>query len=145
MIRRDSEVSLVAGADHAQMAAQPKRIIVGFDGTEGARRALDAATQLMGYGSTLTVVRVRREGPSDDERDPLDAARDLLIERLITARYEQRVGDPADEIVGVARDLDADVIVVGRRGPKERNGAGPGSVSADVVRRAGCDVLVVGG
>jgi nucleotide-binding universal stress UspA family protein len=127
------------------MAAQPKRIVVGFDGTEGARRALDAASQLMGYGSTLTVVRVRREGPSDDERDPLDAARDLLIERLITARYEQRIGDPADEIVGVARDLDADVIVVGRRGPRERNGMGPGSVSADVVRRAGCDVLVVGG
>jgi nucleotide-binding universal stress UspA family protein len=126
------------------MAAQPKRIVVGFDGTEGARRALDAASELMGYGSTMTVVRVRTEG-AHDERDPLDAARDHLIERLITARYEQRVGDPAHEIVGVARDLDADVIVVGRRGPRERNGAGQGSVSADVVRRAGCDVLVVGG
>jgi nucleotide-binding universal stress UspA family protein len=126
------------------MAAQPKRIVVGFDGTEGAYKALDAASQLMGYGSTMTVVRVRSEG-AQDERDPLDTARDLLIDRLITARYEQRVGDPADEIVGVARDLDADVIVVGRRGPRERNGAGPGSVSADVVRRAGCDVLVVGG
>jgi len=126
------------------MAAQPKRIVVGFDGTDGARRALAAAAQLMGYGSTMTVVRVRHDGP-DDERDPLDTARDLLIERLITARYEQRVGDPADEIVGVARDIDADVIVVGRRGPKERNGTGPGSVSSDVVRRAGCDVLVVGG
>jgi nucleotide-binding universal stress UspA family protein len=90
------------------------------------------------------VVRVHREG-AHDGRDPLHAARDLLIERLITARYEQRVGDPADEIVGVARDLDADVIVVGRRGPRERDGAEPGSVSADVVRRAGCDVLVVGG
>jgi nucleotide-binding universal stress UspA family protein len=126
------------------MAAQPKRIVVGFDGTEGARRALDAASQLMGYGSTMTVVRVRGDGPHDG-RDPLDAARDLLIERLISARYEGRVGDPADEIVGVARDLDADVIVVGRRGPRERNGAGPGSVSADVVRHAACDVLVVGG
>jgi len=126
------------------MAARPRRIVVGFDGTEGARRALAAASQLMGYGSTMTVVRVRPEGP-DDERDPLDAAREILLERLVTARYEQRVGDPADEIVGVARDLDADVIVVGRRGPKERNGVEPGSVSADVVRRAGCDVLVVGG
>ena len=92
----------------------------------------------------MTVVRVRNEGVGDGA-DPLDAARDLLIERLITARYEGRVGDPADEIVGVARDIDADVIVVGRRGPRERNGAGPGSVSADVVRRASCDVLVVGG
>src|SRR6476619_209048 len=126
------------------MAAQPKRIVVGFDGTEGSRRALDAASQLMGYGSTVTVVRVRTDG-ADDERDPLDAARDILIERLITARYEQRVGEPAAEIVDVARDLDADVIVVGRRGPRERNGAGPGSVSAEVVTRAGCDVLVVGG
>jgi nucleotide-binding universal stress UspA family protein len=126
------------------MAARPKRIVVGFDGTEGARRALDAAAQLMGYGSTMTVVRVRSEG-ADDGRDPLDSARDLLIERLITARYEQRVGDPADEIVDVAHDLDADVIVVGRRGLTERNGAGPGSVSADVLRRASCDVLVVGG
>jgi nucleotide-binding universal stress UspA family protein len=126
------------------MAARPKRIVVGFDGTEGARNALDAASQLMGYGSTMTVVRVRTEA-AHDERDPLDAARDHLIERLITARYEQRVGEPADEIVGVARDLDADLIVVGRRGPRDRNGAGPGSVSSDVVRRAGCDVLVVGG
>jgi nucleotide-binding universal stress UspA family protein len=126
------------------MAAQPQRIVVGFDGTEGAHRALAAAAQLMGYGSTLTVVRVRTEG-AHGERDPLDVARDLLIERLITARYEQRVGDPADEIVDVARDLDADLIVVGRRGPCERNGAGLGSVSADVVTRAGCDVLVVGG
>ena len=92
----------------------------------------------------MTVVRVRKEGANDGP-DPLDAARDLLIERLVTARYEGRVGDPADEIVGVARDLEADVIVVGRRGPRERNGAGPGSVSAGVVRRAGCDVLVVGG
>jgi nucleotide-binding universal stress UspA family protein len=144
VIRRDSEVSRAAGIDHARMAARPHRIVVGFDGTEGAHRALDAAAELMGYGSTMTVVRVRRDGP-DDERDPLDTARDLLIERLITARYEQRIGDPADEIVGVARDIDADVIVVGRRGPKDRNGAGPGSVSADVVRRASCDVLVVGG
>jgi nucleotide-binding universal stress UspA family protein len=126
------------------MAAQPKRIVVGFDGTDGARRALDAASQLMGYGSTMTVVRVHKEG-ADREPDPLDAARDFLIERLVTARYEGRVGNPADEIVGVARDLEADVIVVGRRGPRERDGAGPGSVSSDVVTRAGCDVLVVGG
>jgi len=126
------------------MAAQPKRIVVGFDGTEGSRRALDAASQLMGYGSTLTVVRVRTD-EADDEPDPLEAARDILIERLITAHYEPRIGDAADEIVGVARAVGADVIVVGRRGPRERNGAGPGSVSAEVVTSAGCDVLVVGG
>jgi nucleotide-binding universal stress UspA family protein len=124
------------------MAVHPKRIVVGFDGSQGALRALDAASELMGYGSTITVVRVAGEGTRDDAT--LDLARDVLIGRLITARYERRVGDAAHEIVGVAHDLDADVIVVGRRGPRERNGSGPGSVSADVVRRAACDVLVVG-
>ena len=143
-MRRTSEVMGALRLDHAPMAVNAKRIVVGFDGSEGARRALDAAAQLMGYGSTMTVVRVVGEGDRDAP-DPLDDARELLIERLITARYQERVGDPADEIVGAARDLDADVIVVGRRGPRERNGAGPGSVSADVVRRASCDVLVVGG
>jgi nucleotide-binding universal stress UspA family protein len=143
-MRPISEVAAASMPDHARMAVNPKRIVVGFDGTEGARRALDAAAELMGYGSTMTVVRVSGEG-ARDELDPLELARDVLLGRLITARYEKRLGDAADEIVGIARDLDADVIVIGRRGPRERNGAGPGSVSADVVRRASCDVLVVAG
>jgi nucleotide-binding universal stress UspA family protein len=126
------------------VAARPKRIVLGFDGTEGSRRALAAATQLMGYGSTLTVVRVRAEGAPPDESDPLDTARELLLRRLLSARYVERVGDPGRELAAVAQDLKADVIVVGRRGPGQRNGAGQGSVSAAVVRRATCDVLVVG-
>ena len=97
----------------------------------------------MGYGSTMTVVSVASEN-APGRVDPLDTARDLLLEQLITARYERRVGDPAPEIVGLASDLQADVIVVGRRGPGESNDSAPGSVSADVVRRAHCDVLVVG-
>ena len=124
------------------MAAQPKRIVVGFDGSAGALRALDAAAQLMGYGSTMTVVSVASGAPSSSG-DPLAAARDLLLGQFVTARYERRIGDAAEEIVDVARDVDADVIVVGRRGPDESNGF-QGSVSADVVRRARCDVLVVG-
>jgi nucleotide-binding universal stress UspA family protein len=129
-------------AHDAAMAAQPKRIVVGFDGSEGARRALDAAVGLMGYGSTMTVVSVspEREQPRPDS---LEAARELLLAQLVMARYEGRVGDAADEIVRLADDVDADVIVVGRRGPGERNGS-TGSVSAEVVRAAHCDVLVVG-
>ena len=98
----------------------------------------------MGYGSTMTVVTVSPEGAAIPRPDRLEAARDLLLGRLVTARYERRVGDPADEIVRAASDIDADVIVVGRRGPGEQNGEGAGSVSAEVVRAAACDVLVVG-
>ena len=124
------------------MVGRPRRIVVGFDGTAGALRALEAAAQLMGYGSTMTVVAVAHGAPSE-RSNPLLIARELLLSRFITARYEQRVGEAAEEIVDVAADRDADVIVVGRRGPAESNG-NQGSVSADVVRRARCDVLVVG-
>jgi nucleotide-binding universal stress UspA family protein len=134
---------VVRVADDAAMAAQPKRIVVGFDGSEGARRALDAAVGLMGYGSTMVVVSVTPESEVP-RADRLDAARELLLAQLVTARYEPRVGDPADEIVRVASDVAADVIVVGRRGPDERDGADTGSVSGEVVRAASCDVLVVG-
>jgi nucleotide-binding universal stress UspA family protein len=123
------------------VAAQPKNIIVGFDGSEGARRALDAAAHLVGYGSTLTVVSV---DPSDapTEPDVLAEARAWLLDRLVTATYVHRAGDAADELVTTATELDADLLVVGRR--SHDGEPAPGSVSAEVVRRAVCDVLVVG-
>lgn len=124
------------------MAAQPKNIVVGFDGTDGARRALDAAAQLVGYGSTLTVVTVgARPEPATVA---LGEAREHLLERLVAATYVLRRGEPAAELVSAASELDADLIVVGRRGGPNGGGASPGSVSADVVQRAACDVLVVG-
>lgn len=123
------------------MAVQPKRIIVGVDGSDGAQRALDAAAQLIGYGSTLTVVSVSPDG-EPTAPDVLAEARERLLDHLVTATYVRRVGDAADELVAVASELDADLVVVGRRGEEGR--VAPGSVSADVVRRAACDVLVVG-
>lgn len=123
------------------MAAQPKNIIVGFDGSQGAQRALDAAAHLIGYGSTLTVVSVDPNGVPT-EPDVLAEARAWLLERLVTASYVRRAGDAAKELVTVATELGADLLVVGRR--SEDGEPAPGSVSAEVVRRAACNVLVVG-
>ena len=125
------------------MAAQPKRIIVGFDGSEGARRALDAGVELLGYGSTLTVVSVGRDG-DHGVREVLADVHDALLSRLITAEYVARIGDAAEELVRAASELNADLLIVGRRGGADAPRIEPGSVSADVVRRAPCDVLVVG-
>jgi nucleotide-binding universal stress UspA family protein len=125
------------------MAAQPRRIIIGFDGTDGARRALESAAHLAGYGSTLTVVAVADEG-GNGGGDVLASARDFLLEKLVTASYVQRFGDPAEELVGAAGELGADLVVVGRRSGVNGARQEPGSVSADVVRLAPCDVLVVG-
>ena len=51
-------------------------------------------------------------------------------------------GDPADAILGVAREVDADLIVVGNKGMK---GVGRiiGSVTNTVAHNAPCSVLIV--
>ncbi|HSG13288.1 MAG TPA: universal stress protein [Gaiellaceae bacterium] len=125
------------------MAAQPKRIVVGFDDSAGAVRALEAASQLMGYGSELTVVAVVPDGENGG-REMLAKARDFLLGRLVTATYVHRHGEAAEEIVAAADEFSADLLIVGRRARRDGAGQEPGSVSADVVRHAACDVLVVG-
>jgi nucleotide-binding universal stress UspA family protein len=53
------------------------------------------------------------------------------------------VGAPAAEIVEIAAERNADLIVVGTRDPGFLERLLGGSVSQGVARRAGCDVLVV--
>ena len=122
------------------MSSRARSIVVGFDGSEVAGRALDAAADLAGYGSTLTVVSVR-DGRVEPDR-AIDAARERLRRRSILARYLEPIGDAADELVGAARDAGADLVVVGRR-HRGLTQLVLGSVSAKVVRQAPCDVLVV--
>jgi nucleotide-binding universal stress UspA family protein len=119
------------------MAARPRQILVGFDGSESSRRALDAAADLVGYGSSLAVVFVRHE---DSPSTPIELAREQLLQRQLTARYLEPSGQPGREIVDAAQAIGADLIVVGRRNVLKRV---LGSVSGSVVRRAHCDVLVV--
>ena len=105
------------------MAARPRKIMVGYDGSDASRRALDAAADLVGYGSTLSVVTV-------NSRVTGDAHAQLLV-RNVEARYHETTGEPAEQLVEKATELGADLIVVG------------GSASSGVVRHATCDVLVV--
>ena len=123
------------------MSAQPRRIVVGVDDSEPSWRALDRAADLTGYGSTLTVVSVARDGDSY-AAGPLEKARERLLRRHVSATYLQPVGDPAAELVDTARSLEADLVVLGRRSRSLRRLV-LGSVSDAVVRRAPCDVLVV--
>ena len=113
--------------------------MVGYDGSEAAVRALDAAAELTGYGSTLTVVTVRTE--ASDDATPA-AARERLQRRHVEARYDELSGEPADMLVEKARELGADLLVIGRRNGNAHN-VFPGSVSSKVVLNAPCDVLVV--
>ena len=124
------------------MAARPSTILVGYDDSDAARRALDRAADFVGYGSRLTVVSVARDdGPALG--DVLESARTRLIERDVPATYLRRAGEPADGIVETAEDLAADLVVVGRTSRGQVPGGELGSVSAAVARRAPCGVLVV--
>jgi nucleotide-binding universal stress UspA family protein len=124
------------------MVVQPRRILVAFDGSELAWRALDVAARMTGYGSTLAVVSVGRKG-NGSVRALLDQAHERLLAHRVTATYLERQGAPAEEVVTAARELGADLVVVGRRSGDGTDASVPGSVSAEVLRDAPCDVLVI--
>src|SRR5262245_37317916 len=128
-------------------------ILVAYDGSPEARRALLHAADLVGAGGRLTVVNVistqsvsaRLETVSDQERERqervLADARSLLSDRGVEMQAIAVAGDPATEIRALVEKSGADILVVGQaQGSRHLI---HGSVSTRLVRRAPCDVLVV--
>jgi nucleotide-binding universal stress UspA family protein len=124
-------------------------ILVAYDdpttGTLG--RAADLAEAL---GAALIVTTVAGAGDSaqaDDMKryaqERLAQAGSYLEQRGLTAEFVPSAGHPAEAIVRLARERNADLIVVGtrRKGFFER--LVEGSVNQEVLRHAPCDVLVV--
>ena len=87
MVRADvSQES--CGAHHPRTCRLAReRIVVAYDGSRTSRRALDAAVDLMGYGSSLTVVHVRAE---EEAGRTVELAREDLLRRHVVARYLER-------------------------------------------------------
>jgi nucleotide-binding universal stress UspA family protein len=134
-----------------------ERIVVGFDGSEHAHKALSRAVEIAN-GATLAVVsaagpaklRVRDVGQNPEDpvdvearKQALDQAREYLEGRGVNAVYVEGHGNPADVIVQEAHESGADLIVVGTRGLNAAQRVVLGSVSTNVVHHASCDVLVV--
>lgn len=124
-------------------------VVIGYDGTDASKRALERAASLAD-GGVVTVVSVvaplRGGGPRADGGEQarwLREARELLAERGIRSRAVEGYGDVAATIAGEAADERADVIVVGSSGKGLVERLVHGSVSSDLVHRAPCDVLVV--
>jgi nucleotide-binding universal stress UspA family protein len=142
-------------------------IVVGYDGTEAARSALERAAGLAeAFGSTVVVATVAEtvaDGgaaasrgvplalPETETNLPareawerlLDEARSYLAARGIRSEVASPVGRPGDQIVEVAAEHEADLIVVGTHKPGLLERLFEGSVSRDVARKARCDVLIV--
>jgi nucleotide-binding universal stress UspA family protein len=136
----------------------PKRILVGYDGSRDADHAFDDALELAAVcGAAVWVVSAATvpEPPTEVEtRAALDEAtrhfeeideglQRRAAERGVRLSTRVLVGHPAEQILKLAADIDADLIVVGHRG---RSGIRQwifGSTSQRVVSYARCSVLVV--
>jgi nucleotide-binding universal stress UspA family protein len=131
------------------------KIVVGYDGSDHGKRALERAAAMAGDGSEVVVVAAAephaRTGietgahldPSEVEqrRGDLEEARAFLSDRGVEAETIEGQGDPGTVIVEAAKD--ADLVIVGSRGLNTIQRILVGSVSSKVVHRAPCDVLVV--
>jgi nucleotide-binding universal stress UspA family protein len=130
-------------------------IVVGYDGSESAKRALERAATLANGGPVTVVSAVYlhapavRGGPVIDPAEEaerkreLDEAKAILAAKGVAANTVVGHGDPAELLAAEAKDIGADLIVVGTRGLNLAKRAVLGSVSTKVVHEAPCDVLVV--
>ncbi|QSG08464.1 universal stress protein [Halapricum desulfuricans] len=92
---------------------------------------------------TVMVLGVVEPGaPQRDVGDAINVARARLA--AATVWTERREGEPVEEILELAADIDADELLVGRRsGDPERQSAGLGSTAAAVAGEAERPVVVV--
>jgi nucleotide-binding universal stress UspA family protein len=131
-----------------------KHILVGFDGSTNARRALEEALDLARADTRITVVAAAQTPPPpgevlpvgakslDERKRELEDARRQLAEQGREAEVVAVSGAPADVLVEEAERRGADLIVVGRRGLNGAERLAMGSVSSKVVRLARCSVLI---
>ncbi|MDQ3910237.1 MAG: universal stress protein [Actinomycetota bacterium] len=145
------------------MALFSRRILLATDGSEVAELATRVAVELANStGSELHVVHVKLLPITPPYPEVLDwredleradrEAQELLDEQVkmvedaggTVAGVHSREEQPAEEIVALAEELGAYVIVVGSRHRGRIRRAFAGSVSDWVVRHARCSVLVVG-
>jgi nucleotide-binding universal stress UspA family protein len=130
-----------------------RKIVIGYDGSNSAQRALERAAEFVDGGSITVVSAVHRvAGKSGPAYDPIEQedhlrhlkeARSRLAKLGIEAEVIEGHGDPARVIAEQASESQADLIVVGNEHKNLIERLVEGSVSAGVTRRAHCDVLVV--
>ena len=142
-----------------------KRIVVGTDGSETAAEAVRQATELAkAHGSKLHLVsayepvaesRMRRErqeapkdveqaiNPREDVNVTLEESEQQVRDAGVDVEVHPREGDPADAILDVADEQNADLVVVGNKGMTGARRFLLGSVPNKVSHHSGASVLIV--
>src|ERR671918_177844 len=148
-----------------EMGLFPRRILLATDGSEEAELAALRAVELTeSTDSELHVVHVGvvplfllsdpgTLGYDGKLYDEIEEESGELLRKLswqvkaaggTVAGTHLRMGEVDLEIVGLAKELGADLIVMGCRGHRGIRRAIEGSISDGVIRHAPCPVLVVG-
>jgi len=134
-----------------------KTIVVGLDGSDGAKHALPFAIELARRDHAEIVIAHIEEdilgkggGPIAANEDEIQAEIDRQARQLSSEGIEARVektsvflGGPAPAIMKFADEADADLIVVGSRGHSALAGVLLGSVAQRLLHLAHQPVLVV--
>jgi nucleotide-binding universal stress UspA family protein len=142
-----------------------KSVVVGTDGSDTATQAVRQAVDLAkSVGATLEIVSAyepvpaqrlreeRREAPEDlqwaispreDVDSTLEAAAELARQAGVQVNVYPRQGDPADAVLDVAEEREADLIVVGNKGMTGAKRFLLGSVPNKVSHHAPCSVLII--
>lgn len=134
-----------------------KTIVLALDGSEDSRRAIPVAAELARQGGArIVVAHVEQDvagkggGPIPATEDEIQAEIRKQAEQLssdgIDATVEIRnimLGGPAGPIADIAREANADLIVVGTRGHSAAAGVLLGSVTHRLLHTAPCAVLVI--
>jgi nucleotide-binding universal stress UspA family protein len=151
----------------------PTTILVGYDGTAPAERALRrAAAYARALAAKVVVVSVAAPEPLAEVEAPgafglmpypaypVGAGQAVERDEQLWEQHRERVdalfadvglqvefagvaGEPAQELLAAAEHQQAELIIVGTREPGFLERLFGGSVSQDVARRARCDVLIV--
>jgi len=118
-------------------------IVVGTDGSDTAKEAVRQAVELAkAVGAELLVVSAF-VGASEDATPLLADAAATAAAAGVPVQTFPRPGDPADAILDVAEERDADLIVVGNKGMTGAKRFLLGSVPNRVSHHAPCSVLII--
>jgi nucleotide-binding universal stress UspA family protein len=141
--------SIVVGTDGSDTAAQAVRQAVDLAQSVGAKLELVSAYEPV---PSQRLREERREAPEDiqwainpreDVDATLEAAATIARDAGVTVAVYPRQGDPADAILDVAEERDADLIIVGNKGMTGAKRFLLGSVPNKVSHHAPCSVLII--